>query len=87
MKEKGPAPLGEDWRLQGQERYLVGAELEFRPFDGSLRDHDHCEFCGEKFSPGEGDLHRGWCTPDGYHWVCEECFRDFRERFGWKVRE
>ena len=87
MEEKNSPPQGEDWRLQGQDRYLLGKELVFRAFDGRTRDHDHCEFCWRKFSPREGDLHQGWCTPDEYHWVCEECFRDFREQFGWKVRE
>jgi hypothetical protein len=87
MAEKSSVPKGEDWRLQGQERYLAGVELVFRSFDGELRDHDHCEFCWRKFSPREGDLHQGWCTPDGYRWICEECFRDFRERFGWKINE
>jgi hypothetical protein len=24
---------------------------------------------------------------DGYHWVCDECFQDFRDRFEWTVVE
>lgn len=48
-------------------------------------DHDHCEFCGTKLSAGEGDLHEGYVTQDGYHWVCENCFEDFRDEFEWRV--
>ena len=22
---------------------------------------------------------------DDYHWVCEQCFADFRDRFNWTV--
>jgi len=29
----------------------------------------------------------GWATDDEYHWVCDECFSDFKERFHWKVRD
>lgn len=51
-------------------------------------DHDHCEFCGAKFAEPElipDALHVGYATADEYRWVCEECFDDFRERFGWNV--
>jgi predicted Fe-S protein YdhL (DUF1289 family) len=30
-------------------------------------------------------LHVGYATLDEYHWICEDCFRDFREDFEWKV--
>jgi hypothetical protein len=22
---------------------------------------------------------------DDYHWVCDRCYEDFRERFGWRI--
>lgn len=75
----------EDWRRQGQERYLKGVELvfkEYRPYRKKW-DHDHCEFCGKKFSLNEGDLRKGYSTKDSYHWVCEACFADFKEEFDW----
>ena len=50
-------------------------------------EHDHCEFCGLKFSEKEGDLHHGYCTEDEYYWICENCFEDFKEMFHWKVVE
>jgi hypothetical protein len=30
-------------------------------------------------------LHRGYCTEDEYHWICERCFQDFHKRFNWRV--
>ena len=80
---------GDDWRLQGQERYLQGVTLRcmtWRP-SHSGNDHDHCEFCARKFaSPQVSDsIQEGYCTPDSYRWVCPECFQDFRERFRWAL--
>ena len=80
-----------DWRLQGQEKYLTGTALVRRTYsrysENPAWDHDHCEFCWAKFStvPGEGVHTHGYCTPDEYRWVCETCFDDFREAFGWSV--
>ncbi len=77
----------DDWRLQGQERYLSGAILHWatwhRPRPGW--DHDHCEFCGAKFmeEPRPDTLQAGYATADRYRWICPTCFEDFRERFGW----
>ena len=81
----------------GQERYLQGAELQLRdytPYSESW-EHDHCEFCQRTFmAAGAGDpeaLARGYTTTAehargaGYYWVCEPCFTDFAERFGWRV--
>jgi len=79
--------MSDDRRRQGQERYVLGrqwASRSFRPYHEGW-DHDHCEFCGEKFSQVEGDLHQGFVTLDNYHWVCERCFADFREEMKWTV--
>jgi len=82
---KKPAP--DDWRRQGQERYLSGVRLvarTYRPYRPGW-EHDHCEFCGAKFSCCEGDLRHGYSTEDGYHWICAQCFDDFRDEFGWQL--
>jgi hypothetical protein len=76
-----------DWRLQGQERFLHGVTLLKKRYH-KYRDgweHDHCEFCGRKFSEAPGDMHIGYATTDNYHWVCEDCFNDFSQVFDWKV--
>ena len=85
-----------DWRLMGQERYLEGAALELRDYEAYSEtwEHDHCAFCQRKFLPASvgdpGARSRGYTTTAehergaGYYWVCEECFADFAERFGWR---
>lgn len=82
-------PSPDDWRRQGQEKYLKGVELVFKDYQPYRKewDHDHCEFCGDKFSLNEGDLKMGYSTKDGYRWICKDCFNDFKEEFDWKITE
>jgi hypothetical protein len=49
------------------------------------RHHEHCEFCFGKFSENPGDLREGYASADRYRWVCETCFRDFRDEMDWKL--
>lgn len=84
-------PNRSDWRLQGREEYLYGATLTrraYRPYarDGTW-DHDHCEFCGAKFSVESlpDTFQEGYATPDDYRWICQTCFEDFKEMFGWTL--
>ena len=82
-----------DWRLMGQERYLTGVVLVrcryCRPQHNSNWDHDHCAFCWAKFMIEDFPdvLHEGYCTKDEYHWICAQCFADFRDLFGWSVQQ
>jgi hypothetical protein len=80
-------PASDDWRRQGQEKYLSGVTPKLRDYSPYRPgwDHDHCEFCGNKFSLNEGDLIKGYSTEDCYHWICNQCFNDFREEFNWKI--
>lgn len=79
-----------DWRLQGQERYLRGIALVLRRYRRNERnpnwDHDHCEFCGMKFSLSAPDaLREGYASEGDERWICPTCFEDFRDRFAWRV--
>ena len=78
----------DDWRRQGQEKYLRG--LEFSPHRyAEAADplaHDHREFCYRKFSHAPGDLREGYATPDLSRWVCPRCHAEFEEEFGWASR-
>ena len=82
-------PDKDDWRRQGQERYLRGATLLFKKYFSPREgwDHDHCEFCGAKFmETGNGkNLTEGYATENNYRWVCRECFDDFKSEFKWKI--
>ncbi len=79
-----------DWRLMGQESYLQSRHLvlqQWRPYREGW-DHDHCASCQRHISlplatDDEDALDRGYATDDGYHWICESCFADFREQLGW----
>ena len=76
-----------DWRLQGQEKYLRGAVLEkkmYQPYRVGW-EHDHCEFCGAEFSlENPGALRVGYASLDNYRWICEVCFEDFKDMFEWR---
>ncbi len=86
----------------GQERFLQRAEFRHKPYRAWREDwdHDHCAFCTRKFvasgTPSDAPdvLTAGWAAvgrgpqgEDDYHWVCDECFEDFRSRFEWAVVE
>ena len=45
--------------------------------------HQHCDFCWEKALTDKPGTF--YCTKDRRHWICEECFRDFHEKFHWQV--
>lgn len=79
-----------DWRLQGQEKYLQGAVLQRKGYQAYRADweHDHCEFCGAEFSlKTQGALQVGYASLDHYRWICEACFGDFKDVMGWTLRE
>lgn len=71
---------GEDWRLTDQEEYMKNLKLYHTNY--TKNNHDHCEFCFYKFEKKE---QIGYCTTDYYRWICEECYKDFKEVFDWKV--
>ena len=78
--------MDKDWRLVRQENYLQNQELIRKSFvPRGQRDHAHCAFCWDKFGQEDDWLRIGYCTRDEYHWICEQCFRDFKERFKWVV--
>jgi hypothetical protein len=81
----------DDWRRQGQERYLAARELRWTDWS-PIRpdwDHDHCEFCWAKFGPADADgtdHAAGFVTADDdHHWICSECFEAFRAEFAWTL--
>src|SRR3954470_5401091 len=89
--EKRVPSQDDDYRLQGQARYLQGATLHWSQYKQPSADwdHDHCEFCWKTLAePASGCIHAefsGYTTDDQYRWICKSCFDDFKERFEWKV--
>jgi hypothetical protein len=58
-------------------------------------DHDHCKFCWVTFEEqakvaARPPLDRrvvteGYLVVGSRHWICEECFEDFKDEFRWSV--
>ena len=77
-----------DWRLQGQEKYLKNETLFYKQYADrkAETDHDHCEFCGTRFSNTiSEDLKVGYTTKGDYRWICSQCFDDFKQMFSFKI--
>ena len=46
--------------------------------------HEHCDLCWEKALT---DINRTfYVTDDMKHWICEQCFNDFKEKFNWQAK-
>ncbi|MDE5714721.1 MAG: hypothetical protein K2I42_01160 [Anaeroplasmataceae bacterium] len=82
----------DDWRLTGQERYLLFAKLkEMIPFeyinelDNPEMFHEHCSFCWDKVEESQDKKH--YCILDNYHWICNECYNDFNKMFKFNIKE
>ena len=71
----------DDWRYQGQDKFLKGLEFSFSEYIPKLQnDHDHCEFCSNKFSNTIQDaIKEGWTDQAKNRWICKECFQDFEQ--------
>ena len=79
-----------DWRLTCQEDYLMNAALKrvtHYKKHSEKWDHEHCDFCWAKFMEGDyaDVLHEGYCTLDEKHWICEQCFQDFKDMFKFTI--
>lgn len=81
----------DDWRLTDQDKYLKSVVLRWKRYKKSRqdRDHDHCSFCWGKFMEDDFPevFHEGYTTENDYHWICKQCFEDFKEMFQWKLQE
>lgn len=79
----------DDWRIMGQEGYLMNKRLQHRRFSRALcvEDFDQCEFCWAIFDKDRAHPLPAYFEPEKKVWVCEECFRDFQEHFHWTVEE
>ncbi|GAA3282533.1 hypothetical protein Dvina_14330 [Dactylosporangium vinaceum] len=80
-----------DWRLMGQHTWLAGRPLRRRQWTPHRPGwgHDHCAFCHAEIAAVETEhasLTSGYVTADdGYTWICQPCFDDFKDKFNWQV--
>lgn len=76
----------DDWRLTGQEDYLLFAKLNevipneyIKSLEKQEQFHEHCEFCMKEVDDNLNQ--KFYSTMDNYRWICEECYNDFKEKF------
>jgi hypothetical protein len=90
QKGKNMTERDDGW-LTDQADHLIGVTLSRREWtaDSVRDDHDHCALCWAKFAKlgPFGELHVGWRTSDGRHWVCQQCVDDFKVRFQWVLKD
>ena len=74
----------DDWRVMGQEGYLMDKHLVHRRFDRAICRDDflQCEFCWRIL-----DDKMCYFESEKQYWVCEACFNEFRPYFHWTVTE
>lgn len=75
-----------DWRLTNQVNYLFKKQLKkgkYVPYKENWN-HDHCAFCSEKI---DANTTEAYATLDNYHWICIDCFEDFKEMFQWTLND
>jgi len=85
----------EDWRRRGQEQYLRGVRLTWKRYQPRRPswDHEHCEFCWQKFMVADDADRAGYTnlagagTRAGEWWICKACFDDFTDELEWVVVE
>ena len=79
----------EDWRIMGQEGYLMEKQLEYRQYDReiAIEDFVQCEFCWNTFDDEPQKIKNAYFEPHKKVWICEKCFRDFQRYFHWTVTE
>ena len=65
-------------QMQRGEEYLEGEKIQHFW-------HEHCEFCWEKATTDKECVF--YCTKDMRYWVCQECFHDLKNSFGWVEKE
>ena len=78
-----------DWRRTGQEKFLKNIDLikifpeKFVKERSISNFHEHCEFCMMVINSDY--LKVSYATKDLYHWICQDCFEDFKEEFNWRI--
>lgn len=78
----------DDWRLMNDVGYLMNAEIDPVGYEEIVTYRPqikHCVFCWEQV-PQKLSYYQTWYVPlDKSCAICENCFKDFREQFNWKL--
>ena len=79
----------EDWRIAGQEGYLLKKRLQYRRFcrEICVDDFTQCEFCWDVFDEDKEHPAMAFFEPISKCWICEQCYKDFQQYFKWTIEE
>jgi len=67
--------------------YLHGKKLELKGFTPDHSgDHRHCELCWARISYLKEDSNSGYYEIFSKSWICEDCYNNFKDLFGWTVK-
>lgn len=69
--------------------HLAGLVLRWKKYQQRSPDwdHDHCEFCGDKFMEEvDGKMfNAGWTDDEQNNWICSDCFEKNKDKYQFKV--
>lgn len=68
------------------QQFMLGEHFRKASFEVS-DEHEHCTMCGIKISGLPANIHEGYVTTKNIHWVCCECFDEYREEYSWKLED
>lgn len=79
----------EDWRIMGQEGYLKDKKLQHMKFNRAMctEDNDQCDFCYSLLDGDNQDASYAYFEPITKSWICERCYKDFKDHFNWITEE
>ena len=70
--------------------YLHNQSVELKnfkeAFSSNPQEHRHCEMCWAKFGFFEGDNHLGYYEENSGSWICQDCYENFKDLFGWRLK-
>ena len=73
-----------DYRLNGQETYLINAHLVQLIYPEKPVKKKCCEFCNKEFN-FDGEHVNWYATKDRKYFVCEKCFEDFKDMLKFRL--
>lgn len=79
--------MGNKWYLleYNEKVYLHNKTISFCTFPCIDGYHDHCELRWARFSKYDKDLHAGYYEKDSKSWICDDCYMNYKDLFGWSV--
>ncbi|MBQ7362817.1 MAG: hypothetical protein IJW48_00030 [Clostridia bacterium] len=80
--------MKKSWYLEEYEEkdYLHNKKLQLKSVLLKKEEHYHCELCWNRLSSCVGDLQIGYYESLSKSWICETCYQEFKDLFGWSIQ-